>query len=708
MLNIPRYLMVLGCFAISHAVVAMQPLDDDALGAVNARDGLVLNIGSEEGIRAESIRWQLDAGSTLGDYGVSGPTAANSLEASLLLEDLHWHGIAPEGTSADAPPLRVMTSLDVGQKPGGPALGIKVDIERARLAIEDVRHDGLPGSSLGSLVLDMPLDFEFSGMLDHSRDDARLRVAIEDGTLFYRQGAPGSPELLVDELTFRVDFDQGTVGMDDQGLVVSAPQSEFVVFFDLKHRGEVGSDPLDHFNRSDARGILGFGWEGTVEDLLIRLGGGGAWYGDDPDNRSEGLQLLIQHDHGADYAWVVGEAGSTGIVDPDDGAVFDAPLTLVRFDNWQRLDGAPLGSTGTPSFRLPVTVDVLNAGQGTGGLCFGADVAPEAGVCAAGQHVEIPARDGALALMVRDAFLHAYPTRVYVDEGGDYVPGGPVGPEDTVLNWGLIVTLGDMDADVLLYPGGPEGDRGLHLDAVVTIQSHGSTEPGSNGWQQNTHLMIADTDPDVMRGIGLINADILLTVEQLYLEVTEAGISLHSDQGLRFQVDGLFGGGDLDNLERPALVEGWRQSINLEAENIRLDIAPGEEVMQVADGSRIGNTYLGFSGHIRLDQGGGSYISLAEPNYPEIDLRLANLTGDIAIVDGRLDLLSANQDPHSVDNPEPRLVIAADTLLGRSAGLAIPGSAEPALRGSVQFGGDTLMDMVIPGGSLDVSLTLRQ
>ncbi|MCH8542852.1 MAG: hypothetical protein LAT61_04710 [Alcanivorax sp.] len=696
--------------AIMGQAHGMEPLDDAALQAVAGQDGLVVAINAEQGISAEQVRWETDAGMTLGDYGVGGANASDSLEASLILDGVHWGGIDSQGTSAAPPALAVRAELDVGVMPGGPALGVRVDIDRARLLIDDVRHDGLASASFGSVALDSSLDFEFAGMIDHTRQDARLRVAIEDGTLFYRQGGAGASELLLDDLVFRMDFDQGTVGIDEEGLIVSAPQSEFAVFFDLKHRADPGADPLDAFRRDDARGILGFGWEGTVEDLLVRIGTGGAWYNghyDDPGQRSDGLQILMQHDHGSDYAWVIGEAGSPGI-DDGQGNVFAAPRTLVRFDNWQRLDGAPLGSTGTPSFRLPLTIDVLNAGQGTGGLCFGADVSPVGGSCSAGELIEVPVRDGALAVMVRDAFLHAYPTRVYVDVGGDYTPGGPVGPDDDIFNWGLITTLGDMDADIVLYPGAADGGRGLHMDAVVTVQSHGSTAPGSGGWQQNTHLMIADTDPAVMRGIGLVNANLLLSVEALYLDVTTAGISLTTDQGMRLMIDGLFAGGDLDSLERPDLVEAWRQVINLEAQSFRLDIAPGEEVMTVADGTRIGNTYLAFSGHIRLDEGGGTYISLAEPNYPDVDLRLANMRGDIAIDSGRLDLLARTQDPFDEDDPVARLVISADLLLGRSAGLPNIDGREAALSSSLQFGGTQLMDMVIPGGGLNVSIGLRK
>jgi hypothetical protein len=104
----------------------------------------------------------------------------------------------------------------------------------------------------------------------------------------------------------------------------------------------------------------------------------------------------------------------------------------------------------------------------------------------------------------------------------------------------------------------------------------------------------------------------------------------------------------------------------------------------------------------------GSYISLAEPNFNKlnVDLRLANITGDIEIPKvlgqgGVIDLLSAASET----DDKPKLRIQNNMLIGKSAN---DGTGDPLMIGNVEFGGRTLGSVVMPSGHIHGSITLKQ
>lgn len=694
------------------AAFSLEPMTQEGMAGVNGRDGIVVDVSAPDGISADQIRAEMDAGTqTIGGVG-AGNRAANlglpqpsSFEGTISANNVTLDSVSADGTTSSQP-FRADLQLDVGADGSGtPGLGLNLGWERARLGIGSLAHGGASGVDYGSLALDGSGSVKFSGMIDSSRSDASFDFALNDGALFYRQGSAGSPEVLLDDLNVSFGINSGntgTVGIDTDGLFLTGETGQFGVFFDLKHRGA----PTNGFAETSAEPMLAFGWSGNVYDPLMRLSGGGATYGGEG---SEGLRLTLAHDHGDDYAFIAGEAGGL--------------RTLVRFDNWQRLDGQALGSAGTPSFRLPLILDAINAGQGLGGICGGGGVAGGSATTqtdcqnAGGEWLDVPADSSGLAVATRDTFLRAYPTRVILDEGGDFDPdtcsgaGDPdCDPADEFFDWGLISALGDMDANLYLYPGGENSNSGLRIDGTAAISSHANT------WTENSHFMIADTDPAVERAFGFLGANVFLEANDLYASVTSEGFELSTDNRLYFHFDGLFGGGDLDDLSTSNRVQLTQVGLSLDTTELSMALTPETEQL---NGTQ--NSYLGLSADMVLtdtgqdgddnhtpnpyDLAGPSSFSLAEPERLQQDLALRDLTGALSITNGRIDLLSKTQTTDNI----ARLVFRNTIEIGRTAlAPANNGGAETALAADLEFGGGRLVDTVLPGGKLDARLGLRK
>lgn len=344
-------------------------------------------------------------------------------------------------------------------------------------------------------------------------------------------------------------------------------------------------------------------------------------------------------------------------------------------------------------------------------------------------------------------------------------------------SWGLVATLANINANIYLYPGGSEttgvGNRnqGALGDILFMSQSFGVWEQNNrttsggtcqaNGtgcvdtqrWSQGTHLMVADTAAQM--GIGILGASILLAADDLRLWLKDTttdtspgnlvgGVDLFSPR-VRYNLKGLFGGARLPNghdLIRVANID-----MNLEG-LLNFRISPPPTDVQSGKTAE-SNDYLAYSGAMRLRCGGvtafgctdnafadsagsstasgsGSYISIEEPGKPGVDLRFADLSGDLAITEGVLQLRSA---PDTAADAAPNsgnkfstaradLTIANKILMGASAssrltdgtsgaGVGNGGAAGRALTGNVRFGGNDIMSMAIPAASAYYSLTIR-
>ena len=112
-----------------------------------------------------------------------------------------------------------------------------------------------------------------------------------------------------------------------------------------------------------------------------------------------------------------------------------------------------------------------------------------------------------------------------------------------------------------------------------------------------------------------------------------------------------------------------------------------------------GQSFMGFSAKMRfvdLDvpnfasaDPDGSYIAISEPSRSDVSIRLAKITGDLAMINGRVDLLSeAETTPRTA-----QLKLGGDIQFGTT----VSGGA-PFLVNSVKLGADKLAAIAIPSG----------
>jgi hypothetical protein len=269
-------------------------------------------------------------------------------------------------------------------------------------------------------------------------------------------------------------------------------------------------------------------------------------------------------------------------------------------------------------------------------------------------------------------------------------------------NWALIYTFGDLDGNIYAYP---QAGGGLKMDFAVALQTFGATD--QERWENGSHFMIGDTDKNL--AIGLVGADVLFAANDMAVSLKSGGLNLDSPQA-RFQLRGMLGGGDIPNMDVP---QGMAYvDFNLESDRFVFNLSPAP----------FGESYLGYSGFLSLtnlnvtnfsnEDGGahdgddGTYISLAEPNLDRlaVDFRLANLTGDIQIQNGQLDLRTSTETDHG----RPELRISHTLKLGQTA-TQPNGSAGDVLQvGRVEFGNRDLGSLVIPSGQINAALILKE
>lgn len=369
----------------------------------------------------------------------------------------------------------------------------------------------------------------------------------------------------------------------------------------------------------------------------------------------------------------------------------------------------------------------------------------------------------ALALMVRKGNLLSYSRSIRLlerDASGALV--NLVGGKPREFNWGLIYTLANIDANIYLYPGGNPSDdarvpsgggaslnNGIIADIALMMQTFDNAAPTKRGpnWDKGFHLMIADTAAGkddvggnpVGMGIGLIDSNLLLLANDTRIwlrphwdanDFYAAGIDLLSKQ-TRLQLITTFGGGELADPSGSTAKVIRATHINLNVEglvNLRISPSHPDSANPVSTYNVGARNFLGFSGAIRFmdtDIAGfsesvngtvddGSFLSLAEPNRPDVDVRLANVTGDLALTNGRIDMRGTTED----GDGKPKLVISQNILLGAAAadrmnnavvGSTLPGAAagQAFTVGTVKLGGSNLGTIVIPQATIYQSIALK-
>lgn len=617
--------------ACGHAF-ALQAMSEDDMSSVVGQDGLYLDFQSNT-LTADTIRWDVDSAEAV----LAGSNAYLDLDTVTLT------GVGADGTGTGAA-FNITTQLDVATRAGEPYLRMETDWSRMRFRADSIHHENQVGNSLGGFAFDSSGEVVLAnrgGLFATGVTDTEFTMTVNDGIAWYRQS---NSEFVFDNINVDLGFTSGTVRIDtDDGIVISTPSFNYDILFDVGFR----ENPGTAYQTSGALPIFRYGWEGALTDFELKINGGGVWYGGDLNNRSEGLNLSVRNNYSADFAWIIGDAGGNE--------------TQLKFTDWVNLPGAAY------AFDIPnLTLDVINAGQHPGGLTY------------LGDSYDIVPEDNAIAAILRDVKFLAYNTRVTLIDN-------PFPTRD--YGWSLIYTLGDLDANIFLYPGGDGVSEGIKFDALLAVQSPAN-------WNANTHFMIADSDAGV--GIGFVNTDFLVSIDNAYLElVTDGGNGTCGDCGLRlnatsassdfrWKLEALFGGGELADLSDPVQLSELR--LDLHADTLDLLLSPPEA----------GETKIRFDWEALLIN--DSFISLSEPSRSDVDFRLGQISGNLAARNGVIDLRSGNE---TADNL-PRLVFEQDLQFGITAGNA------PLRIDAVALGSTSIGKIAIPGGQMTGIFALKE
>lgn len=688
-----RGLLILALLPFAAIAPAMTPLDDSGLADIRGQDGLTVNLENSSGIQAQQLNWITDSGNA--------PPGACSGGVADQHACTRLNGLSLQG---DGNPLSAQLQLDVGSNGALPFLALQYGWQPSLftlegMTLETASNPGYATHSLGQIGLYSQgnLMLVNQGLFNSNGQNANLDFSMT-GDWIYRQGGAGSAELSVGNLIMQNRFTNGPagghapasgiIGIDNNGLLLEADHTYTALQFDLMYKASPGN-----FDRAGRQPLLHGACLGGLKDARVRVSAGGLGYGyigTSPNGlwdyagintpRSEGLTIQTQWDYDTDFQLRLGHA--------------DGDRTRMELVNWRRL-----GNGTGPMFALDTILDVVQNNTGPAGLCFGGGVVggqPDSGLCTGAGGVFHPTRvaagESAFAVLLRNGHLHAYSEQLTVTNPTTGWSGN--------YNWGIVLTLGKLDADILAYPQGPTGNVGLRADATVMVQSPGFWNAANSGdplvrataadnWQTHSHFLFANTASQV--AVGLLNNDLLWKARDLYLTLGEtdpafpdmaSGIMLRTDTLSRYQVRGLLGAGSLSDLGGPtANVALW--DFNLSADQFRFVLYPA-----TADGLAT----LGFDGYMNLD--GNAYLSLAEVSSPKSAFRLSNVSGSIGWRNGNVVLKSGDQNSDGL----PSLTIENELLLGQSADFGQSGGGNP-LVGQVGFGDQQYGRIAMPGGT---------
>ncbi|MGB1466579.1 MAG: DUF6160 family protein [Alcanivorax nanhaiticus] len=676
--------------------VALTPMDDYSLSAVNGQDGLTVNLESATGISVDNITWETDAG------------VANQA-ANTHFRDLSWEG--------DGGPMQSTYTLDVGSNASGvPMVAMNYSWEPGLyklggFTLETPSNASYQAHSLGELAVysQGSLSLVNNGIFSTDPGNYAQLDFNMTGDMIVRQGGAGSAELSFGNLVFSNRFTNGPasghspgngiVGVTPEGILIQAANTYTDLQFDLMYK----ENPTD-FDRIGRSPMIHAGWTGGLANATMQILPGGVSYSatsnwDYMSNRSEGLLFLADWDFDTDFALVLGHA--------------DGDRTRLSLSDWTMMGGTSPGNT---MLSMDVILDILQNNTGPAGLCMGYGLAagqPTGAQCTAngGEFIDtrVPTGDSAFALMVRNGHLHGYSSKMNVTN--------PTTGWSEDLNFGLILTMGKLDADVLIYPRGAyDTQDGVKLDINLVAQSPGywaaanSTNPATRAtaaanWATNSHLMFANTATGV--GVGILNNDVLWQTRDMYLRIGETdptyttmqtGLMLSSDTFARYYLRGLFGAGNLSNLGGSSTANVALWQFNLAANKYRFVMYPNTASYTVPDGS--GGTMsrslstIGFEGFFDLDA--SSFLSLAEVSAPTASFNLYNVTGTLGWKDGNVVIKSGDQN----EDGNPSITIENDLMIGESVNFGA-GAGNPLI-GNLGFGqgaiGQNYGRIAMPGG----------
>ena len=736
-------LPALAGWALAMPAFALTPLEDTEMSGVTGQDGLTVSLESGSTLAMDQLEWRMDAGTAN-----QASLLLRAVEATLVGGASINMDVGGDGTEAYMMVRGSWTDLQARLGSLGHS-----NLDRS-VGIFGIESSGsLTFGNFGG-----PLNFGNEADPSTARSVFDLNTVAD--IYYRQSTGVGAPEISFGDLTLGFRFTDGAggegfgrFGTTADGLTMQADFMDFDLNFDLFF----SPSTTQEFDAASRLPMILFGWEGGLENARISVGSGGIGYGSSADlaidptgtlqffnyggqysAASDGLNIKTQWDFGPNFTWILGQAAGDRI--------------RVDFFDWRRLGAGTVGEAAY-DLRIPIYMDAINAVQGGGGICFGGNIPTSGSLTAAsctsvgGQLANVAPKDNNLAVLIRDGGMHAYNTQVRLN---DVVGGVPVIDR---FNWSLFYTFGKIDANLYFYPNGvydaatQEYAGGLRSDVLVAIQSPGywaaaqsrfaGYTPGllpghpdylknpANRWATNTHFLIADTDinrvaigPNPSQaqldarqafGIGILNADLLWRVDDFEITLVgdtapptgntassdyyrivsdfagpqAPGLRLSTSNLAKYQFRGLFGGGNLNNLSDPVRIS--LLDVNLETDEFVFILGPPRNP---------GEQYVAFDALLNFNS--NAYVSLAEPSSPTASVSLRNVQGQIAWVDGRVELESSA----TTSDGRPRLTIANDLLIGSTA------FGGGALRGDVNFGADRLGSLVIPSAQIRSTLSL--
>jgi hypothetical protein len=548
-----------------------------------------------------------------------------------------------------------------------------------------------------------------------------LYLAINDADFYWRQGAPGAPELLLSNIDFLWDMPQGRVGINNTNGLIIEGNVNFNLTFDLRY--QFAPSAATAFTLDPALDIpsVHYGWSGTLLSARVTAIEGGSWNGTTTGAAPNQLYDRTAKNNGitTSMRWDLEDA--TPAVGNTEFKVvlgYVAAPAAIEFGNWAKLPNTvqPVSQPAltTYGFDIPLlAIDMLRAtpGTGPGGLCWGANWEGPQTSCEAavhgGQFLNLAPEDHSLALIVRDGFLRAYSSSVKIVD--------PPNPTAT-YGWALIYTFGNIDGNIYFRPDTrTAGSVGVKMDLLFMSQTFdvfdddvdGNTWEQGPNWGYGTHFMIADTDAAL--GIGLVNASFLLMGDNQYINLIASGFSIgdiaETASPVRWHVKGMIGGGDIPNMNNMIQLANWDGNFEFDRFNLTLSppAAAGQTYVGYAFSARFANTNIAnFSQNTAADgTDDGSYLSLSDPGRPTKDVRLADARGWYGARNGRLQLYSDADTP--VGDPA-QLVLQNDIVIGAS----VSGVATDVFQiGRIEFADRDLGTIVIPSGQWYLSIGLR-
>lgn len=782
---------------------ALQALDDTELSLVSGRDGLSITLNTHD-LSADSVRVALDADNANAGYllvddvaftpvASSGALDANPITFSTTLDIGSANGASYLNLGLDLSRTRLsIGDLSVGQ--GNPQFAPIAN-----------------SKSLGEFALDASAELNYvsRGLLNAGSTDAQLYGKLDDFNLYYRQidnanapyfvGSGGTALWRVHDASIGLKhyqsgnpptdlFGPGNLpdlaalyGVSD--LYAIHTKSDYIdLQFDYmlgyKNPEFVPGSTGTRMTPEDVTGLMRFGWTGTFYqpqlDFSTRLLDGTAGlamatrfnYLREDGSTSRDLEFYPAAPASSSaFRWVFGSPVQI------DGSWPGAPSgdnlypTLVLTDWRNMYDNAgnvlPYGHD-FPYIALGVVNGDTHAGYGD--LCWGGRGSSLLGGACGGtpsgalydyETVGFAVDRPAIGLSIRQGNLLTYSETVNLYDGSDVTqPFNASDPNNRQFDWGLLYTFANVDGDIYLYPGGhPDNDdRGITADILLMSQTLSDGLSGyqdtGEAWQRSSILMIADTDPTVSQGIGMMNISWLLQAEKARIllkpttgtsreDLYNGGLDITSSNA-RFNLRATFGGRDLmmkgTNMYKPEaggqarVLVGGINNWNYEGFlNLRLSPPmPNEH-------------YLGYSLAFRADAGGGTRFSTAEPAQPDISLCFCDVTGDMAFVDGKLEVASSytpGQDNYPAlrmshrikvgltasgtdvttyrgtgspanNNASSNKMLESAWGVGGAAGLPGGTLGQPFVINALEFNNQSVGAIAIPSGELYGSLTIR-